>query len=142
MLRKPCYLHLAPNPTLAKALLEKKVTGIAYETVELSSGALPLLAPMSEVAGRMSIQVGADLLLKPNGGLGVLLINKDPLQSNRVTVSVDGYNYSTKGTRYDWGQASMDANKSIEQAPVENLGANFTIEVPRQGITALVIPAP
>ena len=67
------YLHLAPNPGLTKALLEKKVTGIAYETVELSNGALPLLAPMSEVAGRMSIQVGADLLLKPNGGLGVLL---------------------------------------------------------------------
>jgi len=67
------YLHLAPNPTLAKALLERKITGIAYETVELGNGALPLLAPMSEVAGRMSIQVGADLLLKPNGGLGVLL---------------------------------------------------------------------
>ncbi len=67
------YLHLAPNPGLTKALLEKKVTGIAYETVELKNGALPLLAPMSEVAGRMSIQVGANLLQKPNGGLGVLL---------------------------------------------------------------------
>jgi alanine dehydrogenase len=67
------YLHLAPNPGLAKALLERKVTGIAYETVELDNGALPLLAPMSEVAGRMSVQVGANLLQKPNGGLGVLL---------------------------------------------------------------------
>lgn len=67
------YLHLAPNPVLAKALLEKKVTGIAFETVELKSGALPLLAPMSEVAGRMSIQVGANFLQKPNGGIGVLL---------------------------------------------------------------------
>lgn len=67
------YLHLAPNPVLAKALLEKKVTGIAYETVELKNGALPLLAPMSEVAGRMSIQVGANFLQKPNGGIGVLL---------------------------------------------------------------------
>lgn len=67
------YLHLAPNPVLAKALLEKKVTGIAYETVELRNGALPLLAPMSEVAGRMSVQVGANFLQKPNGGLGVLL---------------------------------------------------------------------
>ncbi len=67
------YLHLAPNPELTKALLEKKVTGIAYETVELKNGALPLLAPMSEVAGRMSVQVGASLLQKPNGGLGVLL---------------------------------------------------------------------
>ncbi len=67
------YLHLAPNPGLTKALLDKEVTGIAYETVELAGGALPLLAPMSEVAGRMSIQVGATLLQKPNGGLGVLL---------------------------------------------------------------------
>lgn len=67
------YLHLAPNKTLTNALLEKKVTGIAYETVELAGGGLPLLAPMSEIAGRMSVQVGANLLQKPNGGLGVLL---------------------------------------------------------------------
>lgn len=67
------YLHLAPNPTLTKALLDKKVTGIAYETVQLSNGSLPLLAPMSEVAGRMSIQIGANMLQKYNGGSGVLL---------------------------------------------------------------------
>ncbi|MCE5188362.1 MAG: alanine dehydrogenase [Eubacteriales bacterium] len=67
------YLHLAPNPSLTNALLEKKITGIAYETVQLPSGALPLLAPMSEVAGRMSVQVGADMLRKYNGGMGVLL---------------------------------------------------------------------
>lgn len=66
------YLHLAPNPSLTKALLDRKVTGIAFETVE-KNGMLPLLAPMSEVAGRMSIQVGANLLQKPNGGFGVLL---------------------------------------------------------------------
>lgn len=67
------YLHLAPNPGLAKALLEKKVTAIGFETVELPDGTLPLLAPMSEVAGRMSVQIGANLLQKPCGGLGVLL---------------------------------------------------------------------
>jgi alanine dehydrogenase len=67
------YLHLAPNPALTRALLEKKVTGIAYETVQLPNGSLPLLAPMSEVAGRMSIQIGANLLQKYNGGSGVLL---------------------------------------------------------------------
>ncbi len=67
------YLHLAPNPQLARALLDGQVTGIAYETVELPGGTLPLLAPMSEVAGRMSVQIGANLLQKPNGGLGVLL---------------------------------------------------------------------
>ena len=67
------YLHLAPNPGLANALLKNKVTGIAYETVEANGGQLPLLAPMSEVAGRMSIQVGAYLLQKSNGGEGILL---------------------------------------------------------------------
>lgn len=67
------YLHLAPNPKLTSELINKKITGIAYETVQLKNGSLPLLVPMSEVAGRMSIQVGAYLLQKYNGGEGVLL---------------------------------------------------------------------
>lgn len=67
------YLHLAPEFELTKHLLEQKVTGIAYETVEFSDGFLPLLAPMSEVAGRMSAQIGATLLQKINGGKGMLL---------------------------------------------------------------------
>ena len=60
------YLHLAPNLPLTKALLGKKVTAIAYETVQLPNGQLPLLSPMSEVAGRMSVQIGANLLQKNN----------------------------------------------------------------------------
>jgi alanine dehydrogenase len=67
------YLHLAPIVDLTNALLEKKVTGIAYETVRDRFGALPLLTPMSEVAGRMSVQVGATYLEKEHGGRGVLL---------------------------------------------------------------------
>ncbi|GBF32547.1 alanine dehydrogenase [Desulfocucumis palustris] len=67
------YLHLAPEPELTGALLRKKVTGIAYETIQTSDGALPLLTPMSEVAGRMSVQIGAQFLEKHYGGLGVLL---------------------------------------------------------------------
>lgn len=67
------YLHLAPNRSLTNMLLEKRITGIAYETVQLADGSLPLLAPMSEVAGRMSIQVGAHLLQRYNGGSGILL---------------------------------------------------------------------
>lgn len=67
------YLHLAPAPELTEALLKAKVKGVAFETVQLSNNELPLLTPMSEVAGRMSIQVGAALLQKYNGGLGVLL---------------------------------------------------------------------
>ena len=67
------YLHLAPDPLQAKLLLESGVTAIAYETVEDNNGGLPLLAPMSEVAGRLSIQAGAHCLEKAQGGLGILL---------------------------------------------------------------------
>ena len=67
------YLHLAPLPDLTRALLEREVTGIAYETIEAADGSLPLLTPMSEVAGRMSIQVGAACLEKSRGGEGILL---------------------------------------------------------------------
>ena len=67
------YLHLAPLRELTDALIAKKVTGIAYETVRDRAGALPLLVPMSEVAGRLSVQVGAAYLEKEHGGRGVLL---------------------------------------------------------------------
>ena len=67
------YLHLAAEPELTKALLEAKTTSIAYETVQGPTGGLPLLAPMSEVAGRLSSIVGASTLLKPAGGMGLLV---------------------------------------------------------------------
>ncbi len=67
------YLHLAPAPELTKMLMEREVTGVAYETIRLPNNSLPLLTPMSEVAGRMSVQVGAFYLQKPNGGRGELL---------------------------------------------------------------------
>src|SRR5260370_15085825 len=67
------YLHLAPIPDLTNELLKKKVTGIAYETVTDKQGTLPLLTPMSEVAGRMSVQVGATYLEEERGGRVVML---------------------------------------------------------------------
>jgi len=67
------YLHLAPEFELTKQMLERKVTGVAYETITDNVGRLPLLTPMSEVAGRMSVQVGATYLEKMNGGRGILL---------------------------------------------------------------------
>ena len=67
------YLHLAPAPELTRTLLERKIIGIAYETVQLTDGSLPLLIPMSEVAGRMSIHEGAKYLERENGGRGILL---------------------------------------------------------------------
>lgn len=67
------YLHLAAEPALTQELMEKKVSAVAYETIQLDNGSLPLLTPMSEVAGRMSIQIGAQFLEKAKGGKGILL---------------------------------------------------------------------
>lgn len=67
------YLHLAPLPELTQQLLDSQTTSIAYETIRERDGSLPLLTPMSEVAGRMAVQVGAQYLEKPNGGRGILL---------------------------------------------------------------------
>jgi alanine dehydrogenase len=67
------YLHLAPNKELTNALLEARIMGIAYETVQMGDGTLPLLKPMSEIAGRMSIQIGCHFLEKHQGGKGVFM---------------------------------------------------------------------
>jgi alanine dehydrogenase len=67
------YLHLAPMPELTSAMLESRTTGVAYETIVEKDGSLPLLTPMSEVAGRMAAQIGAQYLEAPNGGRGMLL---------------------------------------------------------------------
>jgi len=80
------YLHLAPEPKLTKAMLDKKVIGIAYETVQPQDGSLPLLAPMSEVAGRMAVQIGARLLEKMSGGRGMLLGGVSGVAPARVVV--------------------------------------------------------
>jgi alanine dehydrogenase len=67
------YLHLAANETLTHMLVQRQVTGVAYETVQLPNGSLPLLTPMSEVAGRMAVQIGAHYLEASQGGRGILL---------------------------------------------------------------------
>lgn len=85
------YLHLAPEPALTKALLEKKVIGIAYETVQFDNGFLPLLAPMSEVAGRMATQVGAQMLTKIEGGMGLLMGGTAGVQAAHVVILGAGY---------------------------------------------------
>lgn len=80
------YLHLAPEPALTKALLDSKVIGIAYETVQLPNNTLPLLTPMSEVAGKMSTQIGAQFLEKIYGGGGILLGGIPGVSRGKVTV--------------------------------------------------------
>lgn len=103
------YLHLAAEEEVTKMLLEKKVTAIAYETVELSDGSLPLLTPMSEVAGRMAVQVGAYFLQKPNGGKGVLLGGVPGVMPGKVVI-------------FGTGVVGMHAAKMAV-----GLGANVTI---------------
>ena len=80
------YLHLASDPVQTKALLDAKVIGIAYETVQLPDNSLPLLAPMSAIAGRMSVQVGAYLLQKTNNGSGILLGGVPGVAPGNVTI--------------------------------------------------------
>ena len=80
------YLHLAAVPELAQALVKRRVSAIAYETIELEDHSLPLLTPMSEVAGRMAVQVGAQLLQKHNGGKGLLLGGVPGVKRGRVTI--------------------------------------------------------
>jgi len=80
------YLHLAAEPKLTKVLCEKKVKAVAYETIQKEDGSLPLLTPMSEVAGRMATQVGAFYLQKDKGGKGILLGGVTGVERGRVTI--------------------------------------------------------
>ncbi|GEO25579.1 alanine dehydrogenase [Alicyclobacillus acidoterrestris] len=99
------YLHLAPEPELTKALMDTGVTAIGYETVQLSDNSLPLLMPMSEVAGRMSIQVGAHFLEKPFGGRGVLLAGVPGVPPARVVI-VGGGIVGTNAARVALGMGA------------------------------------
>jgi alanine dehydrogenase len=80
------YLHLAPAPALTRALLDQKIIGIAYETVQLENGSLPLLTPMSEIAGKLSVQAGSHYLEKENGGRGVLLGGVPGVKAGEVAI--------------------------------------------------------
>src|SRR5688572_27609176 len=99
------YLHLAAYPGVGTALLQAGTTALAYETVQLPSGALPLLAPMSEVAGRMATQVGAHYLERHNGGRGVLLGGAPGVRPARVVVAGAG----NVGWSTAWIAAGMEA---------------------------------
>src|SRR5215212_6099947 len=99
------YLHLAAYPEVAKALLAAGTTGIAYETVQTHDGALPLLAPMSEVAGRLAPQMGAHYLERHNGGRGVLMGGAPGVRPAKVVVLGAG----NVGWNSAWIAAGMEA---------------------------------
>ncbi|MGB5540560.1 MAG: alanine dehydrogenase [Gammaproteobacteria bacterium] len=86
-----CFLHLAPAPELTRRLLDIGLTAIAFETVETDSGELPLLAPMSDIAGRLATQIGTHLLHQPQGGKGLLLGGLPGVERGRVVVIGAGH---------------------------------------------------
>ena len=111
------YLHLAPDPEQTQALLKRKVTGIAYETVQLPDRSLPLLAPMSEVAGRLSIQNGARLLEANCGGRGILLGGVTGVERANVVI-VGGGNVGTNAAKMAVG---LGANVTVLDVNLKRL---------------------
>ena len=111
------YLHLAPDPEQTQALLRKKVTGIAYETVQLADRSLPLLQPMSEVAGRLSIQVGSRMLESNCGGRGILLGGVTGVERANVVI-VGGGNVGTNAAKMAVG---LGANVTVIDLNVKRL---------------------
>jgi alanine dehydrogenase len=120
------YLHLAAYPEVGRALLQAGSTAIAYETVQLEDGSLPLLAPMSEIAGRLAAQVGARLLERPHGGRGVLMGGCTGVQPARVVVLGAG----TVGWHAARLAAAMDAEVFLLDHSPQRLRR---VEADRQG---------
>jgi alanine dehydrogenase len=125
------YLHLAAYPEVADALLAKGVTALAYETVQLADGSLPLLAPMSEVAGRMAVQIGATHLTKHRGGRGVLLGGAPGVQPGRVVVLGAG----NVGWNAAWIAAGMEAEVNLLDRDLDRL--RFVDQIHKGRITTL-----
>jgi alanine dehydrogenase len=111
------YLHLAASKDLTESLVERKVAAVAYETVQLPDGRLPLLAPMSEVAGRMAPQIGAHYLQRENGGRGVLIGGVSGVHPARVVVLGAGM----AGSNAAWIAAGMEGEVIIIDKDVDKL---------------------
>ncbi len=111
------YLHLAAYPDVARALLDSKTIGIGYETVQLGNGQLPLLAPMSEVAGRMAPQIGAHFLERRQGGRGVLLGGAPGVRPARVVVLGAG----NVGWNAAWIAQGMEAEVLLLDKNIDRL---------------------
>ena len=127
------YLHLAGDPKQAKKLLETGVTGIAYETVTADDGSLPLLAPMSAIAGQLGVVVGSYHLLKPNDGRGTLLSNLDPRIVTVIGAGVAGKEAIAKAKANHAHVRIIDLNKSkLEKLKLEfgEEGMEYIISTP------------
>jgi len=125
------YLHLAAYPKVAEALLKNKTTSIAYETVQESDGSLPLLAPMSEIAGRIATQVGAFYLQRPNGGRGVLMGGAPGVHPAKVLVIGAG----NVGWNSAWIAGGMEAEVALLDKNLDRL--RFIDQIIRSRITTI-----
>jgi len=124
------YFHLASNEPLTKALLEHKVTAIAYETVELADGSLPLLTPMSEVAGRLAIQIAAHISERPNGGNGILLSGITGVAPGKIVIiggGVVGENAAQMATGMRAEVVIFDLNEERMQYLQNEFGDKATV---------------
>jgi alanine dehydrogenase len=139
------YLHLAASREVTEALLDSGTTAVAYETVELPDGRLPLLAPMSEVAGRMAPQVGAHLLERESGGRGVLMGGVSGVAAAKVVVLGGGM----AGQNAVWIAQGMEAEVTLVDRSVDRLryvdqihkGRIVTLMSNRQTVEDLVLEA-
>jgi alanine dehydrogenase len=111
------FLHLAPAPELTRALLEHKIVGIGYETVQIENGSLPLLIPMSEIAGKLAVQIGAHYLQKENGGSGVLLGGVPGVKPGHVAIIGGG----TVGLNAAKIALGMEANVTLLDTNLDKL---------------------
>ncbi len=125
------YLHLAANGPLTRALVDRQVTAIGYETVQLPNGSLPLLTPMSEVAGRMAVQIGAHYLEQTQGGRGVLLGGVPGVRSGSVVIIGGG----TVGTNAAQIALGMGARVTIIDTNLDRL--RYLDEVFRSNLSTI-----
>src|ERR671938_596293 len=136
------YLHLAADKGLTAFLMERKIEAIAYETVELSDGSLPLLAPMSEVAGRMAVQAAAHYLESPQGGAGLLLGGVPGTPAARVTI-IGGGVVATEAAKIAVGMRAMVNVLDVDPKRLAYLsdifGGRVDLVIPNRARTAAYV---
>jgi alanine dehydrogenase len=136
------YLHLAADRQLTEFLLEKKIDSIAYETVQTSDGKLPLLTPMSEVAGRMAVQAAARALESPSGGAGILLGGVPGTPAARVTIIGGGVS-GTEAAKIALGMRAivrvLDTNPGRLAYLSDIFGGRLDLVIPNRALTAAYV---
>jgi alanine dehydrogenase len=136
------YLHLAADKQLTEFLMDRKVNSIAYETVEFPDGSLPLLAPMSEVAGRMSVQAAAHCLESPQGGAGLLLGGVPGTPAAKVTI-IGGGVVGTEAAKIAVGMRAMvnvlDVNPKRLAYLSDIFGGRIDLVIPNRARTAAYV---